>query len=122
KPSDPEYQRIQRDAASAFGDDDAGDPPAPKGTSSARSTHPSARRPSGGADIGNHVVAELQRRRRSLPTDDLAAADQLIGEIQFRRDAGLPAPKRPAPQAGPTGLGDRVVEILRQRHGQAGEA
>lgn len=93
----------------------------PPGAAGAPAHYP-ARPPSAGADIGDQVVAELQRRRKGLPTDELAAADYLLGEIQFRRDAGLPPPKRPAPAAGPGDLGDQVVAILQQRHGQAGAA
>ena len=114
-PSDPEFQRIQRDAASAFGDAE----PSPVASPTPSGAPSPARAPA--PDLGDLVCAEMMRRKGTPtppPADDLAAADRLIGEIQFRRSAGQPAP-RPAPSsAPPTGdIGDQVVEVLLARRG-----
>ena len=82
-PSDPEYQRIRRDAASAFGDE----PDATAGTMTTDSAAP---------DLGDQVAALMLEKRGKMPSE--------------RTEQAAPVPQStPTPEGD---LGDQVVALM----------
>ena len=88
-PSDPEYQRIQRDAASAFGDE-----PAAAGSPSAPATAP---------DLGDQVAALMAASRGKVPAE--------------RSDA--PASPATSAEQSKSDLADDIVAIMAASRGKS---